>query len=102
MRVVGLSAVVLARGHQGATDHAADALPVPAPQAERSRASQIFLHKNPAALTRREAALLAAVLPNPLELHIASPSPRVLQRRGWIEQQMTRLGGRRYSQQIGW
>ena len=65
-------------------------------------ASQIFLHKNPAALTRREAALLAAVLPNPLELHIASPSTRVLQRRGWIEQQMTRLGGRRYLQQIGW
>lgn len=65
-------------------------------------ASQIFLHKNPAALTRREAALLAAVLPNPLELHIASPSARVVRRRGWIEQQMTRLGGRGYLKQIAW
>jgi monofunctional biosynthetic peptidoglycan transglycosylase len=55
-------------------------------------ASRHFFRKSAAALTRHEAALLAAVLPNPKALHVARPSAFVLVRAGRIEAQMTRLG----------
>jgi monofunctional biosynthetic peptidoglycan transglycosylase len=55
-------------------------------------ASRRFFGHGAARLTRREAALLAAVLPNPKVLNAARPSPFVLVRARRIETQMARLG----------
>jgi monofunctional glycosyltransferase len=52
-----------------------------------------YFHKPAARLTRRDAALLAAVLPNPQRLLVAAPSVYVEQRRSWILEQMQALGG---------
>ena len=56
-------------------------------------ASQRFFAKQPAQLDAGEAALLAAVLPNPRRYRVEKPSPYVLQRRARILRQMERLGG---------
>ena len=55
-------------------------------------AAQTYFHKHAAALTRAEAAQLAAVLPNPLRLHADKPSAYVVGRREWILTQMRALG----------
>ena len=47
-------------------------------------------------LSSDEAALLAAVLPNPLRMHAERPSRYVLERRDWILGQMRELGGAGY------
>jgi len=52
--------------------------------------------KSAAALTRREAALLAAVLPNPRVMHASRPSAYVARRAAWIERQSAQLGGPAY------
>jgi len=54
-------------------------------------AGKIFFEKTPNRLSRRECALMAAVLPNPSRLHISRPSSYVLSRSEWILQEMTRL-----------
>jgi monofunctional biosynthetic peptidoglycan transglycosylase len=59
-------------------------------------AAQRFWHKPALQLSSSEAALLAAVLPNPLRLHADRPSHYVLQRRDWILAQMRDLGGAGY------
>lgn len=59
-------------------------------------AAESFFRKSPAKLTRREAALLAAVLPNPQRYKVNRPSSYVQERRYWIEQQMEQLGGAAY------
>jgi monofunctional biosynthetic peptidoglycan transglycosylase len=59
-------------------------------------ASQTFFEKHPSQLTQAEAALLAAVLPNPKQLHANAPSPYVEERAQWIEEQMEQLGGPAY------
>ncbi|MFC1851772.1 monofunctional biosynthetic peptidoglycan transglycosylase [candidate division CSSED10-310 bacterium] len=56
-------------------------------------ASEHFFHKPPSQVTPREAALLAAVLPNPLRFRIDKPSPYVKQRQEWIIRQMNVGGG---------
>ena len=56
-------------------------------------AAQRFFHKSAAKLTRSDAAVLAAVLPNPQLLAAAAPSAYVLKRRDWILGQMQTLGG---------
>ncbi|HET6632969.1 MAG TPA: monofunctional biosynthetic peptidoglycan transglycosylase [Rhodanobacteraceae bacterium] len=56
-------------------------------------ASRAFFHQSPSAVTRRQAALLAAVLPNPRKLHAAAPSDYVSGRADWIVGQMQQLGG---------
>jgi monofunctional biosynthetic peptidoglycan transglycosylase len=56
-------------------------------------ASQRFFRKPAAKLTASEAALLAAVLPNPIRLKADRPSDYVEERRAWILQQMAQLGG---------
>lgn len=63
-------------------------------------ASRRFFGKAPAELGPREAALLAAVLPNPVRLRADDPSPYVRQRVRWIERQMQRLGGPAYMRGI--
>lgn len=55
-------------------------------------ASDAFFSKPPSWITRHEAALLAAVLPNPRRFRAHSPSPYVERRAEWIEWQMSRLG----------
>jgi len=59
-------------------------------------ASDAFFRKTPGALTAREAALLAAVLPNPRRLRVDRPSAYVQRRAAWIERQTRRLGGPAY------
>ncbi len=54
-------------------------------------ASRQYFDKAPIELTDAEAALLAAVLPNPKRMHVSEPSEYVLQRREWITGQMQRL-----------
>ncbi len=56
-------------------------------------ASRRFFGKRASALSAREAALLAAVLPNPVQMRADDPSPYVRQRARWIQEQMRRLGG---------
>lgn len=63
-------------------------------------AAQRYFKKSASALTPHEAALLAAVLPNPRRLRVDNPSEYVLARRDWILYQMNRLGGSRYLLQI--
>jgi monofunctional biosynthetic peptidoglycan transglycosylase len=51
-------------------------------------------------LTRPQAALLAAVLPNPRRFSVAAPSRYVRRRADWIQQQMRALGGPKYLEQL--
>jgi monofunctional glycosyltransferase len=55
-------------------------------------AAQTYFHKHASALSRGEAAQLAAVLPNPVRLHADRPSAYVAARREWILGQMRELG----------
>jgi monofunctional biosynthetic peptidoglycan transglycosylase len=61
-----------------------------------SEASRIFFGKPASRLEGSEAALLAAVLPNPILLKADRPSPYLLRRRLWIVRQMRQLGGTGY------
>lgn len=63
-------------------------------------ASQRFWHHPAARLSSSEAALLAAVLPNPRLLHADRPSAYVLSRQDWILSQMRGLGGSSYLQAV--
>ena len=56
-------------------------------------AAQHFFHKSAARLSRADAAVLAAVLPNPERFSAAAPSRYIQQRREWILGQMQALGG---------
>ena len=55
-------------------------------------ASKKFFHKTAMNLSKSEAALLAAVLPNPRKMSPARPSGYVLRRQAWILHQMENLG----------
>lgn len=55
-------------------------------------AAQRYFRKPASRLTRSEAALLAAVLPNPKRFHAAKPSSYVRRRQDFIEDQMRMLG----------
>ena len=59
-------------------------------------ASQIYFKKSPSNLTRSQAALLAAVIPNPIRFSVRKPSAYILQRQNWIIGQMASLGGPDY------
>jgi monofunctional glycosyltransferase len=63
-------------------------------------AAHHFFHKPAARLTSSEAALLAAVLPNPIRLRVDRPSAYVQSRRDWILGQMRGLGGASYLKSI--
>lgn len=56
-------------------------------------ASQRYFHKPASRLTISEAALLAAVLPNPIRFRADAPSGYVRMRQQWIMRQMRQLGG---------
>jgi monofunctional biosynthetic peptidoglycan transglycosylase len=59
-------------------------------------ASERFFRKDASRLSRREAALLAAVLPAPTRFKVQAPSAYVQRRQAWIERQMAALGGTAY------
>ncbi len=54
-------------------------------------ASETFFKKTPDRLTRTQAALLAAALPNPRQLRVDRPSPYLRARADWILKQMNQL-----------
>lgn len=54
-------------------------------------ASRYFFRRDPAHISDSQAALLAAVLPNPHQLQIDRPSSYVRERQRWIQNQMQRL-----------
>lgn len=59
-------------------------------------ASRRFFRKPALDLSRGQAALLAAALPNPVSYRVNAPSSHVGKRRAWILKQMNQLGGIRY------
>jgi len=59
-------------------------------------ASLRFFAQPASDISREQAALLAAVLPNPLKLRADRPSAYVIERRNEILQQMSQLGGTSY------
>ena len=61
-------------------------------------ASQRYFRKPASRLTPSEAALLAAVLPNPIRFKAGTPSGYVRSRQAWIMRQMRQLGGEGYMQ----
>lgn len=63
-------------------------------------ASQKYFKKPAAEVGRQQAALLAAVLPNPIRYSAARPTPYVLGRRTRIARAMGRLGGTNYVKTI--
>jgi monofunctional biosynthetic peptidoglycan transglycosylase len=63
-------------------------------------AARRYFGRSASTLTREQAALIAAVLPNPLRFHADRPSGYVLSRRDHILQQMSQLGGPAYLQNI--
>jgi monofunctional biosynthetic peptidoglycan transglycosylase len=56
-------------------------------------AAQRYFRKPASRLSSEEAALLAAVLPNPRRYKVNPPGPYVRERQQWILQQMSHLGG---------
>ncbi|MCU6669774.1 monofunctional biosynthetic peptidoglycan transglycosylase [Enterobacteriaceae bacterium H4N4] len=61
-------------------------------------AAQRYFRKPASRLTPSEAALLAAVLPNPIRFKATAPSGYVRSRQAWIIRQMRQLGGEGYMQ----
>ena len=63
-------------------------------------ASQRYFRKPASRLSSEEAALLAAILPNPHRLRASRPSAFVQERRAWILRQMDQLGGTEYVRRL--
>ena len=61
-------------------------------------ASQRYFHKPASKLSPAEAALLAAVLPNPIRFKASAPTGYVRSRQAWILRQMRQLGGEGFMQ----
>jgi monofunctional biosynthetic peptidoglycan transglycosylase len=59
-------------------------------------ASRYYFDRTPADVSNGQAALLAAVLPNPVQLRVSDPSEYVRERKSWILKNMQRL------QREGW
>lgn len=62
-------------------------------------AARHYFKKSAKQLTASEAALLAAVLPNPIRFKVNAPSSYVIQRQHWILRQMRQLGGESFMKQ---
>jgi monofunctional biosynthetic peptidoglycan transglycosylase len=57
-------------------------------------AARHYYKKSAKDLTREQAAMLAAVLPNPLKYKVKNPSRYILRRQQWILDQMRMWGNR--------
>lgn len=64
-------------------------------------AAEHFFNKPASRLTASEAALLAAVLPNPIRFRVDAPSRYVRQRQQWILRQMSQIGGEAFLRSNG-
>ncbi|MGK9007303.1 monofunctional biosynthetic peptidoglycan transglycosylase [Citrobacter europaeus] len=62
-------------------------------------AAQHYFHKPASRLSLSEAALLAAVLPNPMRFKANAPSGYVRSRQAWIMRQMRQLGGESFTRE---
>lgn len=62
-------------------------------------AAMHYFKKSARQLTQAEAALLAAVLPNPIRFKVNAPSSYVISRQHWILRQMRQLGGESFMKQ---
>jgi monofunctional glycosyltransferase len=56
-------------------------------------AAQAYFGKPAAQLSPQQAALIAAVLPNPVRFSVKQPSGYILKKRRWIQKNMRQLGG---------
>jgi monofunctional biosynthetic peptidoglycan transglycosylase len=56
-------------------------------------AAQVYFHKPAAGLSTQQAALIAAVLPNPVRYSVKKPTRYILKKRRWIMKNMRQLGG---------
>ena len=65
-------------------------------------AAREYFGSHAAALSATEAALLAAVLPNPQQLHAQQPSEYVRERQSWIVSQMRLLESRGHYRGLDW
>jgi len=65
-------------------------------------ASREFFGSHAAALSATDAALLAAVLPNPQQLRASRPSEYVRERQSWIASQMRLLESRGHYRGLDW
>ena len=64
------------------------------------QASKNLFNKHPSQLTRREAALLAGVLPKPSVSDVRKPDSALVKRQQWILKQMKQLGGDAYLRKL--
>lgn len=62
-------------------------------------AARYYFHQSASQLTASQAALLAAVLPNPVRWRVNAADSYIKQRQQWIMAQMEQLGGKRFLQQ---
>ncbi len=63
-------------------------------------AAKYYFGKNASRLSVSQAAMMAAVLPNPVRFRLNRPSNYILRRTGWITLQFNQLGGKSYLEQI--
>jgi monofunctional biosynthetic peptidoglycan transglycosylase len=63
-------------------------------------AGKKYFNRTAAKLTKGQAALIAAILPNPLKYSVTHPSAYTLRRKNWILNQMKSLGGDSYLEKI--
>ncbi len=61
-----------------------------------SAAGKKYFNRSAAKLTKKQAALIAAILPNPVKYSVKNPSGYILKRKAWITKQMRLLGGSSY------
>jgi monofunctional biosynthetic peptidoglycan transglycosylase len=59
-------------------------------------ASKLYFNTSAKRLTPEQAALLAAILPNPHRFSARNPSPYIMSRKYWVLRQMQLLGGSEY------
>lgn len=63
-------------------------------------AAQYYFKTSAKNLTKEQASLLAAVLPNPRKWNPAKPTPYIINRAAFIRQQMNNLGNERYLKKL--
>jgi monofunctional biosynthetic peptidoglycan transglycosylase len=63
-------------------------------------ASKKYFKRSSSRLTKEQAALITAVLPNPIKYSVMNPSGYILNRSAWITRQMNSLGGSSYLENL--
>jgi len=63
-------------------------------------AGKKYFNRSAAKLSKEQAALIAAILPNPVKYSVTHPSEYILKKKNWILNQMKSLGGNSYLENI--